>query len=642
MHARPLQFATALLTLLSSMLAVSGLATVYRIDNPDPAPQAGFGTAVAGLADQNGDGVTDFAVGVPGSDRVDVFSGANRIRIRSLHDPEGRSGMRFGYAIAGIGDIDGDGVEDIAVGAPGPAGLLPLPCDPTQPSCPAPPEWGRVFLFSGATGAMLRKIVPASEFFAFGFSLAALGDVNGDGVPDLAVGAPEFLNNRWGEVYAFSGKTGGELWVFREPPYPNKQAIASLATFMAPTGDLNGDGRHDLLVAAPFHDITGAGTLLAGKVFVLSGSNGGVIRSHQAAVPLDNGLFGGTVSGAGDQNGDAVEDYLIGHRGSNEVLLFSGGSGALLQSIPSPADAGDGLLAFARAGDRDGDGKEDFWVGIPAANRADLLNRQGTALLTVTDPGSATADALTAFASRLARIADINGDGKADLLVGKPGEDAGGQAAAGAVFLVTSNRPPIADAGADRTAAANASCQAQITLDGSGSSDPDGDALTYAWSGAFGTASGSAPTVTLPLGKNTITLVVTDGNGGSDTSSVDVTVVDMTPPAITSVTASPATLWPPDHTMRAVSLSVIATDNCDAAVACGATTASSSEPENGLGDGDTAPDVQLVGSFAAMLRAERSGRGDGRLYTIAMACRDASGNSALGSTTVTVPISRGN
>src|SRR5436305_963734 len=82
----------------------------------------------------------------------------------------------------------------------------------------SPPEWGRVFIFSGATGAMIRKIVPTSEFFAFGFSLAALGDVNGDGIPDLAVGAPEFLNNRWGEVYAFSGATGAQLWVFREPP----------------------------------------------------------------------------------------------------------------------------------------------------------------------------------------------------------------------------------------------------------------------------------------------------------------------------------------------------------------------------------------------------------------------------------------
>ena len=157
--------------------------------------------------------------------------------------------------------------------------------------------------------------------------------MNGDGVPDLAVGAPEFLNNRWGEVYAFSGATGGQLWVFREPPYPVKQAIASLGQFIAPVGDLNGDGRRDLLVAAPFHDNTGAGTLLGGAVFVLSGASGTIIRSHQASSPLDNGFFGGTLSAIGDQNGDGVEDYLIGHRGTNEVLLMSGATGALLRSI---------------------------------------------------------------------------------------------------------------------------------------------------------------------------------------------------------------------------------------------------------------------------------------------------------------------
>ena len=364
MRTQRLPLAAVLLAAFAAAFALPTSSAVFRIDNPTPAANARFGTGVAGLADQNSDSVPDFAVGVPGADRVDIFSGKDRTLIRSLHDPEGLSGLQFGYAVIGIGDVNGDGVEDIAVGAPGPFGFVPLPCDPTAPPC-HPPEWGRVFVFSGATGAMIRKIVPAPEFFAFGFSLAALGDVNGDGVPDLAVGAPELLNNRWGEVYAFSGATGGQLWVFREPPYPGKQAIASLGEFMAPVGDLNGDGRRDLLVAAPFHDNTGAGTLLGGAVFVLSGANGALIRSHQAASPVDNGFFGGTLSAIGDQNGDGVEDYLIGHRGTDEVLLFSGATGSLLRSITSPADAGSGLLAFARAGERDGDGKEDFWLGIP-------------------------------------------------------------------------------------------------------------------------------------------------------------------------------------------------------------------------------------------------------------------------------------
>lgn len=465
--------------------------------------------------------------------------------------------------------------------------------------------------------------------------------MNGDGVPDVAVGAPLLLP-RWGEVYAFSGKTGGQLWVLREPPYPSRQAVASLGVFMAPVGDLNGDGRHDLFVSAPFHDNTGAATVLGGKVFVLSGASGAVIRSHQAASPLDNGFFGGAVGGIGDQNGDGVEDYMIGHRGTNEVLLFSGASGALLRSIPSPADAGSALIAFARAGERDGDGKEDFWVGIPEAKLASLLNGQGASLLNLTDPGAAPPLASQGFASRLARVADLNGDGKPELLIAKPSEDAGTQAASGVVFLVTSNRPPVADAGPDRIVAANASCQAQVALDASASSDPDGDALTYTWSGPFGTASGVGPTVTLPLGKNTITLVVVDGNGGSDSANVVITVADTTPPAIASLAAAPAMLWPPNHKMRRVSLAVVATDNCDAAVACRVGSVSSNEPENGLGDGDTAPDFEVTGAFTTMLRAERSGRGSGRIYSVEMVCRDSSGNSSTARTAITVPKSRGN
>ncbi len=349
MPTRTIHLAAALLATFTSVYAVTSLSAVFRIDNPSPAANAEFGTGIAGLGDQNGDGVPDFAVGVPGADRVDVFSGKDRTLIRSLHDPEGLTGLQFGYAVVGIGDVNGDGVEDIAVGAPGPFGFVPLPCDPTAPAC-APPEWGRVFVFSGATGALIRKIVPASEYFAFGYSLAALGDLNGDGVPDLAVGAPEFLSNRWGEVYAFSGATGGQLWVFREPPYPVKQAIASLGQFIAPLGDVNGDGRRDLLVAAPFHDNTGAGTLLGGAVFVLSGASGANIRSHQAASPVNNGFFGGALSAIGDQNGDGVEDYLIGHRGSDEVLLMSGATGTVLRPIPSPAAAGSGLIAVRARG----------------------------------------------------------------------------------------------------------------------------------------------------------------------------------------------------------------------------------------------------------------------------------------------------
>src|SRR5215475_7237579 len=95
--------------LLAGLMSVASFAsaTVFPVDNPSPAASAEFGTAVAGLGDQNGDGIADFAVGVPGADRVDIISGADRTVIRSLHDPEGLSGMRFGFAVIGVGDVNG-------------------------------------------------------------------------------------------------------------------------------------------------------------------------------------------------------------------------------------------------------------------------------------------------------------------------------------------------------------------------------------------------------------------------------------------------------------------------------------------------------------------------------------------------------
>jgi hypothetical protein len=630
--------AIGLAVLLTVARPASG--SVFRIPNPSPVSDAAFGTAVAGLGDQNGDGIPDFAVGVPGADRVDIISGADRTVIRSLHDPKALPALNFGFAVLGVGDVNGDGVEDIAVGAPGALGnSLPLPCDPTIDTCPRP-EWGRVFLFSGANGALIRTIVPSSpDFFVFGAALAALGDVTGDGVPDLAVGSPVLLPNRWGEVYAFSGATGAQLWRVQEPPHPTaNQAIPSLGLFMTSVGDANGDGKRDVLAAAPFHDNDpGAGTLLGGTVFVLSGATGVVIRSHQAGTPVDNGFFGGTVSALGDQDGDGAEDYLIGHRGKSEVLLYSGASGALIRSLPVPAATADTLLTFARAGDRDGDGREDFWVGTPGSGAVSLVNGQGTVLATVSDPGGAPANALDGFGRSLAALADVNGDGTRDVIVGKPGETINGNVGAGAVFLVTSNRPPVANAGPDVSVAADAQCVGTVTLDGSGSSDPDDDALTYAWTGPFGTATGVSPTVTLPLGTHTITLVVNDGHGTTATDTVVITVADQSSPVISNATASPNALWPPNHTMRAVAVGVAVTDNCDAAPICRIATVTSSEAANGRGDGNTSPDVAITGALTLNARAERAGSGSGRTYTVGVACVDVAGNRSSTSVPITVP-----
>ena len=108
------------------------------------------------------------------------------------------------------------------------------------------------------------------------------------------------------------------------------------------------------------------------------------------------------------------------------------------------------------------------------------------------------------------------------------------------------------------------------------------------------------------------------------------------PPTIRNVSASPAPLWPPNHKMRNVTVSYDVTDNCGPS-AC-ALSVSSDEPENGTGDGDTAPDFEVQGEHHVRLRAERAGMLDGRVYTIAITCTDSAGNAQTETVGVEVPL----
>ncbi len=146
----------------------------------------------------------------------------------------------------------------------------------------------------------------------------------------------------------------------------------------------------------------------------------------------------------------------------------------------------------------------------------------------------------------------------------------------------------------------------------------------------------NAPTV-FPLGTTTVTFTATDASGNSATGTTKVTVQDTTPPDITRVNANPSQLWPPNHKMVSVTIDVSLTDICDAAPNCKIASVSSNEPQNGLGDGDTAPDWMVTGDLSLNLRAERSGTGSGRYYTITVRCTDSSGNSATKDLKVAVP-----
>ena len=137
------------------------------------------------------------------------------------------------------------------------------------------------------------------------------------------------------------------------------------------------------------------------------------------------------------------------------------------------------------------------------------------------------------------------------------------------------------------------------------------------------------------MGTTTVTLTDTRLDGTTTTCSFTVTVNDTEFPVVSQPTNSPSILWPPNHQMVPVTNNYTATDNCPG-LNC-VLTVSSSEPINGLGDGDTAPDWQVIDAHHVLLRAERAGRGNGRLYTITTTCTDASGNVTTKTSTVFVP-----
>jgi hypothetical protein len=170
-------------------------------------------------------------------------------------------------------------------------------------------------------------------------------------------------------------------------------------------------------------------------------------------------------------------------------------------------------------------------------------------------------------------------------------------------------------------------CTASVSVDG-GSFDPDGDPFSL---------SQSPPSPYL-VGNTTVTLTVTDiPFGASDSCTATVTVQDQTSPGIGAVSATPGILWPPNHKMVPVTVNVSASDLCSGTPTCQIISVSSNEPVDGQGDGHTDPDWNITGNLTVDLRAERSGQGDGREYTVTVQCSDGSGNTSTGNTTVFAP-----
>jgi len=255
-----------------------------------------FGAALAAAGDLDGDGRRDFLVGAPGygqgRGRVRVYSGRTHLLLGTFKGTD--PGDLFGAAVASAGDADGDGVEDILAGVPG-----------ASPSGQA--GAGRVRLFSGSTGAVIETRNGENAGDSFGSAVAGIGDLDGDGLSEYIAGADRFSSvpdAHNGAAYVFSpGKTGPLYMLTGE----SKRALFGAS--LAGVGDADGDGIPDFAVAG-FRNSSPGGLGDSGRVCLYSGAAGTVLCRFDGETGGDQ--LGISVCGAGDVNGDGRFDLIAG------------------------------------------------------------------------------------------------------------------------------------------------------------------------------------------------------------------------------------------------------------------------------------------------------------------------------------------
>lgn len=319
-------------------------------------------------------------------------------------------------------------------------------------------------------------------------------------------------------------------------------------------------------------------------------------------------------------DGNAQAEITVTVQNINNPPVADAGAN---QSVPENADVS---LDASASSDADGGSLSYDWIQV--AGPAVTLSDSSIANPTFSTP-----------------IVTAGGDpGASELLVFEVTiTDACGATATDLVEIKVSNtdHSPIANAGGSQTVSEGA----PVTLDGSQSSDPDGDALTYSWVQTAGPAvvlsdansaiaQFTAPLIGLGGATLVFELTVSDGLGGvsSDTATVAVLNIN-TPPDCGAAKATIATLWPPNHAMIPVNIVGVQDPDNNATVTI--TGVTQDEPTNGLGDGDTGPDA-IIRDSSVLLRAERSGQANGRVYHIHFTAADHEGTCS-GVVTVSVP-----
>ena len=373
-----------------------------------------FGSSVAGAGDVNQDGYDDLIVGARHDDDNGASSGSARVLsgldgtvLYTFHGAAANE--QLGYSVDGAGDVNMDGFADVVVG--GLSGFNGLSA-------------GGAWVFSGVDGSVLYTFYGDSAGDLFGTSVAGAGDVNMDGYDDVVVGAHLDDDNgvNAGSVKVFSGIDGSVLYTFDGDATYDLFGVA-----VAGAGDVNQDGYADVVVGAHGDDDNGAES---GSVRVLSGIDGSVLYTFYGDSAGD--WFGRAVAGVGDVNQDGNDDVLVGammdddkgvDTGSARVL--SGADGSILFTLYGDPLGSNFGQTVAGIGDVNEDGHDDFVVGRQSDNQKLFLAGRArvfsgfNGLILYTFYGDAIRDFLGVS---VAGAGDVNQDGYPDLIVGAPGE----------------------------------------------------------------------------------------------------------------------------------------------------------------------------------------------------------------------------
>lgn len=447
------------------------------------------GLRVAGAGDVNGDGVPDLLIGAPkasysgrsgsGAAYV-VFSQPDMasVDLGSL----GSDGYVVGGAaafddtgvVANAGDVNGDGVPDAVVGAPGSFG-----------------GGAAYVVFGKATSAAIDLASLGTNGFRIsggdgrvGAAVAGAGDLNGDSKADVVIGAPDATKPggccfNYGAAFVVFGKTDTsavDLTSLGSSGYRIDGASFGdhAGGAVSSAGDVDGDGMGDVLVSAPDAPYPPAARAYSGKVYVVFGKADGTTidlaslgaGGYEIDGPSQQAFAGNAVADAGDVNGDGTPDQLIGDQFINDAYVVFGQSDALttidLAALGTQGYLIDGVdqgfgSSLASLGDVNGDGIPDAVIGaVGASNNGDTsgstyvlylhdaaspinlfnLGADGYRL----DGGAAHDDAGISVAD----AGDVNGDGADDPLVGAPFADPSSRAEAGVAY-VAFFRPPNDD-----------------------------------------------------------------------------------------------------------------------------------------------------------------------------------------------------